>query len=143
MLTRKSSFQFIYKKCIVLGLMFGLLLAFSSCKKYTTPRKTERIIQKDSWQINSFFLSEQYLGDLFEDKGMTFEEDGTVLVKGEEDIAGQWSVGLNKNPANLFLSNFNGEPLFFLNNDWEVTSLTKKSFTLESDGNTIVFNKIE
>ena len=124
-------------------LLFSLTIILTSCNKYTTPKKTERIIQKDSWQINAFVLDGISITESFVDKPMTFEEDGTIFIKGILGSSGNWSTGLNKNPAILYLSSFADDPFFALNNDWEVVSLSKKSMELESNGNQITFVKVE
>jgi len=115
----------------------------TSCKKYTTSKRTERIIQKDSWSISNFVFNGISLTESFADKPMTFEEDGAILIKGIEGVSGHWSTGLNKKPVILYLSSFNGDGLFALNNDWEVASLSNKKIQLESDDSQITFTKVE
>ena len=133
---RKSIFAFSF-------LLITLTLFSVSCKKYTTPKKTERIIQKDSWSVATFIFGDSLITNQFTDMPMTFESDGAVFIKGVTGASGHWSTGINKNPTVLYLSSFNGNPLFALNNDWEVVSVSKKRVELESDGNVVTLVKIE
>jgi len=127
-----------------LSFLLVVLLLFSvSCKKYVTPKKTERIIQKDSWSINRFVLNDSIITDQFADMPMTFESDGAVFVKGIVGTSGNWSTGINKKPTILFLNSFNGDNLFALNNDWEVLSVSNKRIELQSDGNSVTLVKFE
>lgn len=132
-------------KSVFLYTILSAVLIFStfSCKKHTTPNRTERIIEKESWNITSFLLDDVYITSQFTGMPMTFDPSGAVYVKGISGSSGQWSTGANKNPAILYMNSFNGDPLFALNNDWEVTSLTKKVIELESDGNQITLTLFE
>jgi len=118
-------------------------IGFSGCKKYTTPNKVEKTIVKDSWRIQTFFLDGNSISTDINDQILSFEDGGGVLAKGVIGNVGTWSVGLNKNPATLFLSNFINYPLDALNKDWTVDSCNKKEIKISNGNSSVLFRKVE
>ena len=124
-------------------LILFVSVALFSCTKYTTPNKVSKSIVEDSWSISNFYfngtsVTSEYTGDVF-----TFYDNGTVYLQGNTEFIGKWSVGLNKNPATLYLSSFLGVPLSNFNDDWTVESCSKKEIVLSSGENEINLAKVD
>lgn len=132
---RKSGL-FIFWVIFTLGLSL-------SCKKYTTPKKVARVIVVDSWTIQSFFFEGLSITNDFSEHVYAFDENNTVQAKGIVGSVGTWTVGLNKNPATLYLSNFFGYPMSTLNDDWTVDSCSKEEIKLSSGENSVVLKKVD
>ena len=121
---------------------FVMALSLTSCKKYTTPNKVKKHIVKDSWSIQSFFLNGSSITADFNNQALSFVDGGGVLASGVTGNVGIWSLGLNKNPATLYLSNFQNYPLSELNRDWRVDSCSKKEMKFSNGDNSFVLKKI-
>lgn len=125
----------------VFALSFLLIIITVSCSKYITPNKTERIIQKDRWSITSYILDDVSVPSQQLSIPMMFDENGLVFANGGGTLLGHWSTGLNKNPTVLYLKSF-PVLLSFLNNDWEIISISKKKIELESGGSLITLVRV-
>lgn len=127
---------------VSIALLMLIGLSTLSCKKYTTPNKVKKSLVKDSWRIQTFFLDGNSITADFSNQALSFDESGGVLAKGVVGNAGAWSVGLNKNPATLFLSNFLTYPLSALNKDWTVDSCSKKEIKLSGGNSSLTLVKV-
>ncbi len=134
------------KKILLFGMLFTFVLA---CAKYTTPKKVSRKIIDGSWKITALTSGGQSIIESFQEYSFSFTEDGTMLLKGSTPITakGSWDLGLNKNPAILYLSFPPVGGLEYLSDDWQVTEMTSKKMALKSNdagvlSNIMVFQKI-
>ncbi len=123
----------------IIGCLFVLSLVgtFGACKKYTTPRRVEKIISVDSWTVKRFLSNGEVITSEFEGKSFGFGESKNIVVSEDENATGQWGTGLNKNPATLYITGFSYEPYTLLNDDWSVVSCSKKEFVLEADNGSL------
>lgn len=138
--------EFIFFKKSFLCTIFSLFLILGvtvSCKKYTTPNRVSKVIVVDSWTIQNFFFEGASITTEFSEQVFSFEEGGSILAKGIIESVGIWSVGLNKNPATLYLSNFLTYPMSAFNDDWTVDSCSKKEIKLSSGDNSLVLKKVD
>jgi hypothetical protein len=122
------------------------LLLFAGCSKYTTPRKVEKRISEGTWKISTFTIEGNSVLDTYSDYTFAFGESGSVAVKGGISASGAWEVGLNKNPAILYLSFPPAGGLEYLADDWQVTEMEKNRMHLkrnDGDGSnsTLIFTK--
>jgi hypothetical protein len=84
-----------------------LLFAVAGCTKYTTPRKVSKRIVDGSWTITSFTIDGESVASQYAGYTFGFGESGSVIVKASAiglSESGSWELGLNKNPAILYLS---------------------------------------
>jgi hypothetical protein len=127
-------------------IMACTLLLFVGCSKYTTPRKVEKRISEGTWRIATFTINGNSVSGQYADCTFAFGEGGGVSVKGAISAAGAWEVGLNKNPAILYLSFPPVGGLEYLADDWQVTEMQKNLMRLkrnDDDGSnsTLTFKK--
>ena len=111
------------------GILFILPLA--GCKKNTTPNRVSRLIKKGTWEITSLLLANEDRTSDFEGVKFRFEEDGGIVVEGDNTVTGNWAAGAEKDPAIL---QWTVSPIGIyipLNADWSVTSATRKQMVLE------------
>jgi hypothetical protein len=114
-----------------------VLLAFNGCSKYTTPKKVERKIVDGSWTMTNFTLDGESIIDNYTGYTFGFGEGGGVIVKGPSFTSnGSWEMGLNKNPAILYLSFLPEGGLEFLADDWQVVEMRKNLMKLKRNGDT-------
>lgn len=118
--------------------VFGML---SGCTKYTTPSKVSRRIVNDSWTIQSFTIDGQSVTSNYSGYTFSFADDGGISVKAIAagfSATGAWEMGLDKNPAILYLSFAPGGGLEYLADDWQVVEMQKSLMRLkrnDSGGN--------
>jgi hypothetical protein len=63
-----------------------LLLSFTSCKKYVTTNKVNRVLQRDSWRISGFVHQNNNLTDSF--NGVTFVFGESSKLSSSEGLGG-------------------------------------------------------
>ncbi len=112
-------------------ILFCAFLLFAGCTKYTTPKKVERRITKGTWKISSFSVDGESVATFYEDYKFAFGESGNIKVSGGLSATGSWELGLNKNPAILYLSFPPVGGLEYLADDWKVTDMQKDLMRLE------------
>jgi hypothetical protein len=122
------------------------LLLFAGCSKYTTPRKVEKRITEGTWKITAFTIEGNSVVDMYTDYTFAFSESGGVSVKGGISASGAWEVGLNRNPAILYLSFPPTGGLEYLADDWQVAEMQKNMMRLkrnDGDGSnsSLIFKK--
>jgi len=127
-------------------IVFGTILLFVGCTKYTTPRKVEKRITEGTWKITTFTMNGQSVVDLYTSYTFAFGESGNVSVKGGITATGSWELGLAKNPAILYLSFPPTGGLEYLADDWQVTEIKKDMMRLKRNdssgsGGSVVFTK--
>ena len=113
-----------------------LLFAGVACEKHVTPNKVERKLDDENWDIVNFYFVDTNITDAFTGDVFSFEEDGTVVIAGQWNTIGTWSVGLNKNPTKLYIGGFSQEPYSWMNDDWIVESISNEQMTLTDDSGT-------
>lgn len=118
----------------------------TGCAKYTTPRKVERKISDGTWKISSFTEDGVSIAANYQFYTFSFRESGDVKVSGQISTNGSWKLGLNRNPAILYLSFPPVGGLEYLADDWQVTEMQKNRMTLQrnddsGDGGKLVFKK--
>lgn len=125
---------------------FALLL-IAGCSKYTTPRKVERHLTNGTWKISTFSVDGNTLTNVYTAYTFAFGEKGNVKVKGGFNAKGSWELGLDRNPAVLYLSFPPAGNLEYIADDWEVKKIKKDKMELKRVDNThnstLVFIKIE
>jgi hypothetical protein len=121
-------------------LLMGLVLLGSttSCEKYSSPNKVERLIVNGSWKLTSAFIDNNEVTALYANYSFTFSSAGNIDVIGEPTISGIWSTGIEKNPTTLNLTLTPFAPFYDLNADWTVTTCTKDRMTLELAGGSFI-----
>jgi hypothetical protein len=114
-----------------------LLLAFTSCKTKTTPRKVERFLPGEFWKVSNFTDNGVNLTANYSAYLIGFSENGnaSVQISGQfEPVNGAWSVGTGKNPAILYLNFPLTTPIdtniMLITDDWQVNSITDKEIKL-------------
>lgn len=124
------------------------LLLFTGCTKYTTPRKVEKRIVEGTWKITTFTVEGNSVVSQYSNYTFTFGEGGGVSVRssGSSIAAGSWEVGLNKNPAILYLSFPPVGGLEYLADDWQVTEMKKDRMRLKVNddsgaNSTVIFSQ--
>lgn len=115
-----------------------LLIVGNSCSKYTTPRKVERLIVDGSWTLTSFTVDGESVLENYSGYTFGFGEEGGAVVRGPGNFtsSGSWEVGLNKDPAILYLSFQPEGGLEFLADDWQVVEIKKDLMRLKRNGDT-------
>jgi len=127
-------------------IMICAIVLLGGCTKYTTPRKVERRISDGSWTISSFSVNGESVALLYAGYNFNFGEEGNIKVSGEFSANGSWELGLNRNPAILYLSFPPVGGLEYLSDDWQVAEMKKDLMRLErndssGEGGTLVFRK--
>ena len=122
------------------------MLLFAGCTKYTTPRKVEKRISKGTWKISSFTVDGLSVAADYQFYTFSFAEDGDISVGGGISASGSWELGLNRNPAILYLSFPPVGGLEYLADDWQVTDMQRDLMRLERNdsngsGGSLVFRK--
>lgn len=128
-------------KLLQLLLILSSAVLLSSCAKWTNPKKVDRIITKDSWRVTLFYAYGDNLESQFANVRLGFGDEGSLTVLDTQGVSGTWSLSLDNKPTTLYLSTFQDEPYFFLNDDWEVKTCSKQEITLESQNGTFI-NKL-
>ena len=122
--------------------LFAMVVAVagvnSGCEKYSSPNKVERHIVNGSWRLSSAFIDNVDVTSDYENYSFTFSQAGDVDVIGDETISGNWSTGIEKNPATLSLTLTPFDPFYHLNADWTVTTCKKDRMTLELRGSSAI-----
>lgn len=114
-----------------------ILLSLNGCSKYTTPKKVERKIVDGSWTLSNFTIDGESVIENYAGYSFAFTEGGGVLVKGPSfTSSGAWEMGLNKNPAILYLSFSPEGGLEYLADDWQVVEMRKNLMKLKRNGDT-------
>ncbi len=115
-----------------------LLIVSNSCSKYTTPRKVERLLVDGSWTLTAFTIDGESVLDVYQGYSFGFGEEGgaVVRVSGSFASSGSWEVGLDKNPAILYLSFPPVAGLEYLADDWQVVEIKKDLLRLKRNGDT-------
>ncbi len=114
--------------------MIAIAGANSGCEKYSSPNKVERHIVNGSWRLSSAFIDNVDVTSTYENYSFVFSQSGDIDVIGDETISGNWSTGIEKNPATLSLTLTPFDPFYHLNADWTVTTCKKDRMTLELRG---------
>jgi hypothetical protein len=122
------------------------MLLFVGCSKYTTPRKVEKRITKGSWTITTFTIEGESVVLNYALSTFTFGDGGDISVNGGIEANGHWEVGLNKNPAILYLSFPPVGGLEYLADDWQVVEMKKDLMRLKRNddsgsNSTLIFKK--
>jgi len=123
-----------------------VMLLVAGCTKYTTPRKVERRITEGTWTISSFTIDGVSVAANYQGYNFSFSETHNVKVGGSFSASGSWELGLNKNPAILYLSFPPVGGLEYLADDWQVTEMARNRMTLQRNddsgaGGKLVFKK--
>ncbi len=131
----------------VLALLAILVVTSSSCEKYSSPNKVERIIVDGRWKLTSAFIDNVNVTSVFEPYSFSFADNGDITVHGDATITGNWSTGIEKNPTTLNLTLTPFAPFYDLNADWTVTTCKNERMTLELDGavatDVLILSKVE
>jgi len=112
------------------------LVLLAGCAKRTNPKNVERRITKGSWTVASFSIGGESLAENYAFYAFTFKESGETMVLGQDGdvFTGSWNLGLNRNPAVLYLNFPPGGGLEYLADDWEVVKSTRSELKLERNG---------
>ena len=110
----------------------------TGCEKYSSPNKVKRHIVNGTWRLSSAFIDNADVTSDYENYSFTFSQAGDIDVIGEETISGNWSVGIERNPATLSLTLTPFDPFYHLNADWTVTTCKKDRMTLELRGSSAI-----
>lgn len=134
----------------VLTVLIGLssALVTSSCEKYVTHNKAERILMRDTWRVQSCVINNNEEATLFLGKSLKFDESDRLLVNNAgSDVHGKWVVGLNRKPCHLYIDAMQNIPYSYLNDDWEILTNARSTVTLQSVNgsvtNTMTLTRIE
>jgi hypothetical protein len=125
--------------------LFVLLMSITSCKKFVTTNKVNRVLQLDSWRISGFVHQDNNLTDSF--NGVTFVFGESSKLSSSEGLDGKWTVNDTK-PTKLYLSGYyQGDGIFFyLVDDWLVKECSKNEVVLTAESgsftNQITFRRI-
>lgn len=126
-----------------------ILFTNSSCEKYVTHNKSERILLRDKWLIQSCVINNNEEAELFLGKTLTFDEADKLIVNntGNSSVQGKWVVGLNRKPCHLYINAMQNIPYSYLNDDWEILTCARSTVTLQSINgsvtNTMTLTRIE
>jgi len=130
----RSSFSLL----AIFGLFALLLVGGSSCEKYSSPNKVERLIVDGTWKLSSAFIDNNEVTADYVNYSFNFSADGEIDVIGEPTISGIWTTGIEKNPTTLNLTLTPFDPFYHLNADWTVTTCKKDRMTLELAGSSAI-----
>jgi hypothetical protein len=120
-------------------LMLSILL-FVACAKDPSPKRVKNKLQKGTWQVVEFYYEGTDTTNMFDQFRFGFEEEGSIMIFGNESIKASWEVSLNKKPTILYLTFPAENNLEFLSDEWivnkitnDVCNLTRKSEKSLSD----------
>lgn len=120
----------------IIVFLFAIVLIFTNCEKYTTPKKLEKKITEGTWRIgkavvNKVNVTSTYNGYLFK-----FTSNKNIVVSGTVSTTGSWYSGNDKNPVILFLSLPASYPeLYVFSDDWKVNQLSSSQFVMRRNDN--------
>jgi hypothetical protein len=107
---------------------------FSSCDKYSSPRKVERFLAEGRWTISSAFIDNVNVTSLYTDVEFRFDKEGNIEVVNDPTISGKWTTSAQSNPTAISFTFTPFEPFSQLNTDWTFTLCTEERMELEQDG---------
>lgn len=116
------------------AMILFIALSFSSCSKYSSPRKVKRLLTQGTWVISSAFIENVNMTDEYSDYQFRFNESGTIAIIGDSTVSGKWETGVEKNPTFLSITITPFFPFYHLNADWTFTECTKDRMVLELKG---------
>lgn len=114
---------------LLLAANIGLL----SCKKRVTPKKVEKFITLDKWEITSIVIAGEQHRDEFSQYEFSFNPNGTISVYDLLNYEGNWVFGETKRPTVLYFTFPAADPFNHLVGDWKVNFVADS--TLEMTGN--------
>lgn len=119
-------------------------LVVVSCGKNTEPKRFEKIITEGSWRVGKAQFNKQNKTTVFSNYVFHFMPNKDIKIYGVSDtISGAWSRGNDKRPLIFYMSFSQSYPAYIpLDDDWEVTYLTKDEFKLWRNDNNVSEDEI-
>lgn len=122
-----------------------LIFLFTGCAKRTNPKMVKRKISDGTWTLAAVtFADGSSAAEAYAGYKFNFSESSSLVVTGNYSAKGKWELGLNRNPAILYMSFPPGGGLEYLSDDWEVVEMRKTTMRLkriDSNGGTLTFKK--
>lgn len=120
-------------------LMVGLVMliftgiALSSCEKWVTPKRVERILKRDSWKATEFMYMDTNITAVFASVTIGFGDENSMTFLNSGGVKGEWSVSSGKKPTIVYITNILDDPYTKFADNWEVNTCSKNKVTMSAD----------